>query len=1067
MKRLVCAFVLLTGMTVLQACGGSSPMEATLPQQPAAVTDNPAEMQAGLPAYEDLLESDVRSASIVGPGWYNLDLLNRSFGNFESGVTEDAPALDIAGAGGNGFSVFGVHGFDGDAFPTGIRTDVSNVNGEYFLAHTNYVTGRWETAGPFTDSTTYEYPEVSQYSDPDNFISSYTNHFVAIIVPDGNSLQLDMLQLGVDGGDVGPEAIPASSLKNNGNENLLTISWSHSPSIADPDFAGYSVERSNFPAGQYTKLTGENILDNFYNDPSAELNRTYLYRLTSWDTSGHQTQSPAFPGQRKAGMTASPVCVVDMPRGPLNGPVNVRFDMSDSYDNDNDAFTEYLIDFGQGLGEVAQPDPVFDVTLQPGCYSLRMKVTTGAQSDTKYRMLKVYPRWQEEGHLIDAGIPVSYRAFAPRAFYDPDSGKVVFLYSDASVPSIVSLTIDADGNMDRFDLQHIFEDAQMLCTEPVMLDGIWTFMAGTENNFWLCTWHDNEIERLFIDGSFGNDSSFGSLVSDGDGAAWVIFHNENGGHDLMLLDLNTFVPVVLDAGLAAENFIDAVWNPLSEAIEIVYSGNGAVQWMRWSPVVGPVAGFAINPADSQFVDVEIDPVSNRPIALMHDGISVLYSELNADELTWTVASKVDAVDPDWPQTQLNFRNGTTYCYIGDNPGDSSLYRKNGANWDVVNDADFADGGGYSAMTYNPSVPGFYVLDVALDFATRITLMREDGTESEIMNQEGWARMGLELCAASSATELHVIHQPLFVYEHLTSADGVVWTPTDPAGNGAGGKIVGADNGKIYNTIISLGDVYLREWTNPGWIDKETQPISNNSLPMLYGQGHALVFGNFNGDAVPDIFHYKRDLDPAFNFQPAATQIWDGAFAGASTNEAKLLVRYGGVNFNDGQVGIMDTSGAINYLFEPSLPFFDDPWTRSRHLEGAFYRDELQSSREVFYVAYGPGSGLARIHRNAFNEWVTQDIDPKNPYVDTTGYRRTVSATTAWGDTAVGIGASLLGDVFFFEWDNFGNFEDLPLPVALLNETASHHELVVGPDGRWHIIYRDYANDDLRIISTVN
>ena len=72
--------------------------------------------------------------------------------------------------------------------------------------------------------------------------------------------------------------------------------------------------------------------------------------------------------------------------------------------------------------------------------------------------------------------------------------------------------------------------------------------------------------------------------------------------------------------------------------------------------------------------------------------------------------------------------------------------------------------------------------------------------------------------------------------------------------------------------------------------------------------------------------------------------------------------------------------------------------------------------------------------------------------------------TARGNTAVGIGSGALGDVGFFEWSNYGDWEALPVPDGM--EHGSLHELVVGPDGRWHIIYRDYVNDDLRILSTI-
>src|SRR5690606_15395205 len=204
MKRVVCAFMLLAGMTIFAACGSSGGVDSSLDAAPAAVPAPAPQLLNGLPDSSELTDEAARSASIAGPGWYTLDLAYRSFGSSESGVAEDASALDISGAGSVAYCVLGVHGFDGDSYPTGPRADVSDVSGEYFLAHTNFLTGRWETAGPFTESTMHEYPEVSEASDPQLLTSGYSNHFVAIIVPDGSSLQLDLLQLGVHGGSEGP-----------------------------------------------------------------------------------------------------------------------------------------------------------------------------------------------------------------------------------------------------------------------------------------------------------------------------------------------------------------------------------------------------------------------------------------------------------------------------------------------------------------------------------------------------------------------------------------------------------------------------------------------------------------------------------------------------------------------------------------------------------------------------------------------------------------------------------------------------------------------------------------------
>jgi hypothetical protein len=79
------------------------------------------------------------------------------------------------------------------------------------------------------------------------------------------------------------------------------------------------------------------------------------------------------------------------------------------------------------------------------------------------------------------------------------------------------------------------------------------------------------------------------------------------------------------------------------------------------------------------------------------------------------------------------------------------------------------------------------------------------------------------------------------------------------------------------------------------------------------------------------------------------------------------------------------------------------------------------------------------------------------------YRRTVSAELAWGLTAVGLVSNLGGTDVTFEWSNFGDWENLWLPERVRHMTMP--ELVVGHDGRWHILYKNYLTDQMMSIST--
>ncbi|MEZ5337791.1 MAG: hypothetical protein R3F46_05955 [bacterium] len=1061
MNKMYLACLALLALVCVSCGGGSAALDNSrqpIPAQPI----NADQLPSGLPTFEDLAGDSSRDLSIAGPGWYTLDLEYRNFGGAEQGVSEDLPAIDIAGSGSSGFCVFGVHGFDGDGYPTSLRADVSDVVGEYYLLHTNYVDGRWISAGPFTESVTHEYPEVSEYTDPEILASARHNHYVAILVPDGSSLQLDMLQLGVAGGSEVP--FPVLGIAENSNEAIISIQWLHSPNFNEPDFAGYSVERAPFPAGEFVTVSDENFFESVFDDPEPGLNEPYMYRVRSWDLAGNSAVSMTIVAMRILGDLALPVCVVDMPRGPLYGPVEVTFDLSGSYDRDGDVLTDYYFDFGSGLGEISQPSPVLTTTLQPGCYMINFAAKGGGQTGSTLRMLKIYPQWEAASQLIDAGTPLAPRYWQPRAFYDPGSEKEVFLFSDASVPSLVSLTVDRDGNVDRHDSPLILDGPSVTLSEPVFVDGQWLFTIASPQTALVCSWQDNRIETNHLT-SINVDSDRTAMVTDGNGNAWVIYRVGIAPYEIKILSVTNPGSNLLVTGLVGNGSLDAEWNENAQAIDLVYCGNLKTEWLRWSPVTGPVASFVLSGADSEFIDVEQDPATGRPTALFSDGPSVRFADLNPDDTTWTAPLPVDPIDPDWPQTKLLFRDGNSFCYIGDNPGGSKLYRRNGAAWDVVNTAGFADGGFFACMTYNPELPGFSVIDTSLDLANRITRMQEDDSEEQLYLAQGWDRYGLDMSAISSSTEIHLLHKPFLNYIHWTSPDGDSWTQASDAGAGEGGKIVVDENGEIYAGMANLGTSVLNHWVDPAWVPEDMQAISPDAVPLVYGQGDVMLFGSYDDVAVPAEFSYKVNLLASQTAFPTSTHLLGGAFAGASGSNFRIMVLFGSADITDSDVGILNTAtGVVDEIFDPGFNRFDDPWTAGRNYEGANYRNAFANTREVFFFSYGPTNTYARMERDLFGEWQVYGRDIVFLPEQLLKSRNCVSAMTAWGNTAVGIGSGVLGDVGFFEWSDFGNWEELPVPSGMDN--GSLHELVVGPDGRWHIIYRDYVNDDLRIISTI-
>ena len=79
-------------------------------------------------------------------------------------------------------------------------------------------------------------------------------------------------------------------------------------------------------------------------------------------------------------------------------------------------------------------------------------------------------------------------------------------------------------------------------------------------------------------------------------------------------------------------------------------------------------------------------------------------------------------------------------------------------------------------------------------------------------------------------------------------------------------------------------------------------------------------------------------------------------------------------------------------------------------------------------------------------------------------RRTVSTCMAYGVTAVTLLASIDGKDAYFEWSNYGEWEKLSLPPNM--RKMGGPELLIGRDGRWHIIYKNYETDQIFCRSTL-
>jgi hypothetical protein len=174
---------------------------------------------------------------------------------------------------------------------------------------------------------------------------------------------------------------------------------------------------------------------------------------------------------------------------------------------------------------------------------------------------------------------------------------------------------------------------------------------------------------------------------------------------------------------------------------------------------------------------------------------------------------------------------------------------------------------------------------------------------------------------------------------------------------------------------------------------------------------------------------------------------------------------GGLVADDSSLGFHpDGSSTFEALLTPSYgePLFHllAPETWGRSLDASFYYHggSLGLPSEVYWAVQGSWFEPIRYEDGFLSDHsltlLPTDVSLVDSYRSST--RRTISAGLAWGMTAVGLMANLDGEDVYFEWSHFGEWEELPMPD--LPAYSNFHELIVGMDGRWHIIYKDYLHD---------
>lgn len=1055
---------LALGAICLAACacagnGPTAPAAGAAIQQVMDLPDVTAQALPGVAGLDILFAEDSRSASLAGPGWYDIALDQPNFSSEAANVTPAGNSLDFDGSSGAAWKVWGIGNWESDSSPSSLHAMVSQQSGEYYLAYADFTTGRWSMLGPYTDEAVGEYAVGGPAANPLAYMSSMHRHFVALIVPAGSSLRLDALELGVYGGNQGPAWV--MQYQDHSTASQVIFSWIHSASRIAPDFAGYSIERMPFTGGAWQRIDSGLQFVDYFTDPNVLPDTWYRYRVNSWDSNGNMTTGISTIQGALTGSDAAPVVIARLPDGPLNGPVQVTIDLSDSFDPDGTAISSYDFDFGGQPPSVTTPDPVLNLTLQPGCYYMVFFATSNGKTGTAFAQLRVYPQWSDTPVTIATSSPIYPRANSPRAMNNPGQGSSTVFFLDAVQPGLSAVTTDALGNS-HWDMLPLIGSGPGSLSELAISGERAVFLVSQSDYGALVQWDGQRLDYLQQIGVSGSTGPV-DVASDGDERLWeMLFHFNGVKYDLVLNSVKSGAQEIVVPDLSAPLPFDLEYNPATDSLDILVSG-ASLTWYRRHPD-GSYDTALVSPVQTVGVDMDLDPFTGRPAAVFFQGNQSFYSALNDDLLSWSGPQIVDGVNQTIDDAVLIHKDKKAYIVASDQAlGQVRLYRRGNPFWEVVNTDDDQNGGLALSLVRLDGSAGFRQYNQVLGGDLVIKDITTADTETPVDTISRISGNGLHMHAASTDTELHVVQVFGSGIQHFSSPDGVNWTAEATLPFSSLPRLCRDPNDELLLSYRSGGQAFLDRWNGAAFVNVTSLTMTAGVTPMLSGEG-IYLFGVDNNTNLPPYMRVYTAAGGAVNNQLDEFPVWDGCPVRYGGN-LKTLVFYGGSVVDDARLGVMDLpSHTVEEVNGTSMQFALDPFLRTRTIDGtSFIESEFINIAPCWYVSYGPMLVPARVSSGIFGNLEMESLPLTNILFEPGDIRRTVSVMQTGGATAVGYVADNSGPERYLEWSNFGNWEELPLPEI---ERMSQGDLATGPDGRWHLFYRDIVTDELRVISTI-
>ena len=1060
------------------ACGSGqgnidTRMDAAI-QLDAAPTTNPA---LSLPPLDSLPEPG-KAASLSGPGWFPVPILEQGVMSARGGggtVKLTLDGLSFQGAGDATWAIFGVYGFDGDNQPTSIQLESSNLDGTYYVGVSSYADGRWEFAGPFSSDEPYEYKNASAYSDPEIYVSGKGYHYIAVVLEGSDSMTLNGIQLGVDGGDNAPVA-PLYFETSIGSAGMH-FWWNPSPDHNDPDFAGYVMERALWPGTDFVGLVDPSR-QTYFHDGTADPALKYRYRLRAEDVSGNSSWGISSTIFGHSGDN-HPVPVLDMPSGPLYGAQMVTFDLSGSYDPDGEAMTEYTIKFDNsnglsGIAPLVSIDPMISILLQPGCYSVRASAKSSTYSQAIMDTLKVYPVWQQSPQLVAAPGTGQWRMQRNRSIYWPQQDSIVTFYNDYLGPGLGALVQHADGSREFLQVPYYLYEIDWI-SEPVIWQGR-PYVGIVSGGAILLA----DIGPGGLEWSGGiSYTSFDNidLVVDGEGQLRICTLNEYNPGDFEILAINAANPedfYTLEDKSNSDGPFDVEWNPELGGFELVFTTIGSLHWNRTDEEGGLAGTGFVGAGIYDSVDVELHP-DGSPAVMGPAGGSFTYFSYDETGGTWSAPEVIEPLGVNGKVGDLIYDGNGMAAFFGKVAGQSSLYRRNGGSWDPQT-VDWALlSGQHCAIALWPD-GRVNIIDGTVGGALFISDFNSDGSHPAPLEIPSVAWQGLDLNAIAGADGIHAVWRDDNGAQHyIADVNGTNWTSAAGFASSDALELMADSNGKVFigNTHGSTADLF--SWFGGAWLIEGSSNRWGSSLPYLAAQRDAPGGQFMVHDDVPVPPALQHMHDDGGGFLVFDTYDFDSV----RIDEGSSLYTPGGlISFvrgdeifgSEGLVGfIANDDHSFSHQFHADNYFGNVDLTRGRRMDASNYIVDGGATHSAFWTTGREGGlpGITRFSGQAYNGKFNVDATQAitDPLVEGAGQGlHTVSAATAWGYTALAIGDQFRAGGGWLEWSNFGDFESLPLP-PLDMQSSCMHELVVGLNGRWHVLYRDKRDGAIYVIST--